>query len=170
MFYLNSKRDVPFSKSWHESAAYSSDDNNTCGWAVLKDKKTGVSAVYASTHLKPVGSFLARKLTNYRQAVNLAEGLYELSVKYADEGGTLPIAVGGDFNANTATPFNKSYAHLTEHAHYSDAQKVAAKECNGLPILNYGYVPTEEDMGFEFTSKEYKIIFKISYFTYYTSF
>ncbi|MBR2968827.1 MAG: endonuclease/exonuclease/phosphatase family protein [Clostridia bacterium] len=127
MFYLNSKRDVPFSKSWHESAAYSSDDNNTCVWAVLKDKKTGVSAVYASTHLKPVGSFLARKLTNYRQAVNLAEGLYELSVKYADEGGNLPIAVGGDFNANTATPFNKSYAHLTEHAHYSDAQKVAAK-------------------------------------------
>ena len=32
------------------------------------------------------------------------------------------------------------------------AQKVAAKECNGLPILNYGYVPTEEDMGFEFTT------------------
>lgn len=29
------------------------------------------------------------------------------------------------------------------------AQMLAAKESNGLPVLNYGYVPTEEDMGFE---------------------
>ncbi len=29
------------------------------------------------------------------------------------------------------------------------AQQLAAKESNGLPVLNYGYVPTEEDMGFE---------------------
>jgi len=28
------------------------------------------------------------------------------------------------------------------------AQMLAAKHCNGLPVLNYGYVPTEEDMGF----------------------
>lgn len=28
------------------------------------------------------------------------------------------------------------------------AQKIAAKHCGGLPVLNYGYVPTEEDMGF----------------------
>ena len=29
------------------------------------------------------------------------------------------------------------------------AQMLAAKESNGLPVLNYGYVPTTEDMGFE---------------------
>ena len=28
------------------------------------------------------------------------------------------------------------------------AQKIAAQNCGGLPVLNYGYVPTEEDMGF----------------------
>ena len=94
MFYLNVKRDVPFSKDWHESVKYSSDDNNTCVWAVLKDKKTGLSAVYASTHLKPTGGYLARALTNYRQAIHLADGLYKISEKYADENGLLPISVG----------------------------------------------------------------------------
>ncbi len=127
MFYLNSKRDVPFSKQWHESAKYSSDDNNTCVWAVLKDKKTGVSAVYASTHLKPSGSFLARKLTNYRQAVNLADGLYKIAEQYADEGGVLPISVGGDFNIQISMPENFTYPHLTEKAYYSDAQTIAEK-------------------------------------------
>ena len=28
------------------------------------------------------------------------------------------------------------------------AQLVAAQNCNGLPVLNYGYVPTEADLGF----------------------
>ena len=127
MFYLNEKRDVPFSKQWHESAKYSSDDNNTCVWAVLKDKKTGVSAVYASTHLKPSGSFLARKLTNYRQAVNLADGLYKIADQYSDEGGVLPIIVGGDFNIQISMPDNYTYPHLTEKAYYSDAQTIAEK-------------------------------------------
>lgn len=32
------------------------------------------------------------------------------------------------------------------------AQTVAAQNCNGLPVLNYGYVPTEEEMGFAYSS------------------
>ncbi len=31
------------------------------------------------------------------------------------------------------------------------AQKLAAQESNGIPMLAYNYVPTEEDMGFEFS-------------------
>ena len=127
MFYLNVKRDVPFSKEWHESIKYSSDDNNTCVWAVLKDKKTGLSAVYASTHLKPTGGYLARALTNYRQAIQLADGLYKISETYADEYGLLPIAVGGDFNLITTHEYNYAYPHMTEIAHYGDAQKIAEK-------------------------------------------
>ena len=127
MFYLNVKRDVPFSSDWHESAKYSSDDNNTCVWAVLKDKKTGLSAVYASTHLKPTGGYLARALTNYRQSIHLTDGLYKISQMYADENGLLPISVGGDFNLITTHEYNYAYPHMTEIAHYSDAQKVAEK-------------------------------------------
>lgn len=127
MFYLNEKRTEPFTKDWHESAGYDSDDNNTCVWAVLKDKKTGVSAVYASTHLKPTGGYLGRALTNYRQSIHLADGLYEISETYADEGGVLPIVVGGDFNLLTSHEYNYAYPHMTERAHYSDAQQVADK-------------------------------------------
>lgn len=36
-------------------------------------------------------------------------------------------------------------AYLTS----DNAQKVAAKAANGLSVLNYGYVPTTDDMGFE---------------------
>ena len=41
------------------------------------------------------------------------------------------------------------------------AQLIAAQNCNGLPVLNYGYVPTEEELGFsytEFTKSVYEIL------------
>lgn len=41
------------------------------------------------------------------------------------------------------------------------AQLIAAQHCNGLPVLNYGYVPTEEELGFaftEFTQSVYDIL------------
>ncbi len=38
------------------------------------------------------------------------------------------------------------------------AQKIAAKEANGLPILAYSYEPTKEDMGFEFSNLTEDII------------
>ena len=127
MFYLNERRTEPFSRDWHESGMYDSDDNNTCVWAVLKDKKTGVSAVYASTHLKPTGGYLGRALTNYRQSIHLADGLYEIAESYGDDNGALPIVVGGDFNLLTSHEYNYAYPHMTEKAHYSDAQKIADK-------------------------------------------
>lgn len=47
-------------------------------------------------------------------------------------------------------------AYLTSE----QAQKIAAQKCSGLPVLNYGYVPTEEDMGFavsEYTRTAHEI-------------
>lgn len=39
-------------------------------------------------------------------------------------------------------------AYLTSNR----AQTIAAQNCNGLPVLNYGYVPTEEEMGFAYSN------------------
>ena len=47
-------------------------------------------------------------------------------------------------NAQNQAEIFEFLAYLTSDR----AQKVAAQKCNGLPVLNYGYVPTEEDMGF----------------------
>ena len=41
------------------------------------------------------------------------------------------------------------------------AQLIAAQHCNGLPVLNYGYVPTEEALGFpfsQFTKSVYDVL------------
>lgn len=41
------------------------------------------------------------------------------------------------------------------------AQLVAAQQCNGLPVLNYGYKPTEAELGFQystFTKSVYEVI------------
>lgn len=41
------------------------------------------------------------------------------------------------------------------------AQLIAAQNCNGLPALNYGYQPTEEEMGFaysEFSKSIYEVL------------
>lgn len=38
------------------------------------------------------------------------------------------------------------------------AQKLAAQKCNGIPMLAYNYVPTEEDMGFEFSTYTQEVL------------
>jgi ABC-type glycerol-3-phosphate transport system substrate-binding protein len=41
------------------------------------------------------------------------------------------------------------------------AQLIAAQNCNGLPVLNFGYVPTEKDLGFQvskFTESVYNTL------------
>lgn len=126
MFYLNEKRTEPFSAVWHESAAYDPDDNAICTWAVLEKKSDGQRALYASTHLKTAPT-LARSITNYRQAINLADGLYRLAEEHADENGALPVLVGGDFNMSVDQLYNRSYSFMTETAGYSDLRDIADK-------------------------------------------
>ena len=48
-------------------------------------------------------------------------------------------------NAQNIDDIKNFLAYLTSDR----AQKIAAQKCNGLPVLNYGYTPTAEDMGFE---------------------
>lgn len=42
--------------------------------------------------------------------------------------------------------------HFMAYLTSNRAQTVAAQNCNGLPVLNYGYVPTEEEMGFAYSN------------------
>ena len=60
-------------------------------------------------------------------------------------------------NAQNKEEIKQFLAYLTSDR----AQLIAAQNCNGLPVLNYGYVPTEEELGFaftEFTKSVYSIL------------
>lgn len=60
-------------------------------------------------------------------------------------------------NAQNKDEIKQFLAYLTSDR----AQLIAAQSCNGLPVLNYGYVPTEETLGFpvsEFTKSVYDIL------------
>lgn len=51
--------------------------------------------------------------------------------------------------------------HFMAYLTSDRAQLIAAQNCNGLPVLNYGFVPTEEELGFvftEFTRSVYDIL------------
>ena len=60
-------------------------------------------------------------------------------------------------NASDKDDIKEFLAYLTSDR----AQKLAAQKCSGLPVLNYGYMPTEEDMGFAF-SEYVKSVQKLS--------
>ena len=60
-------------------------------------------------------------------------------------------------NAQHKDVLKEFMAYLTSDR----AQLIAAQNCNGLPVLNYGYVPTEEALGFplsEFSLSIYDIV------------
>ncbi len=60
-------------------------------------------------------------------------------------------------NAQNKEDIKQFLAYLTS----DKAQLIAAQNCNGLPVLNYGYVPTEEALGFshsEFSKSVYAIL------------
>lgn len=60
-------------------------------------------------------------------------------------------------NAQHKDVLKEFMAYLTSDR----AQLIAAQNCNGLPVLNYGYVPTEEKLGFplsKFSQSIYDIV------------
>ncbi|MBQ9354575.1 MAG: hypothetical protein IJT84_02695, partial [Clostridia bacterium] len=71
-------------------------------------------------------------------------------------------------NAKNVDDIKNFLAYLTSDR----AQKIAAQHCNGLPVLNYGYEPTEEDMGYEFSefTKSFIDISKSAVFVDYSKF
>ncbi|MBQ9709523.1 MAG: endonuclease/exonuclease/phosphatase family protein [Clostridia bacterium] len=100
---------------------YNASNTTTCSWAVLRDKRTNVTAVYGTTHLctRPDG---AQCFRNYGQARNLTEGLYDIAEEYKWGDKPLPIVVGGDFNGSPTQEAFYSYPHMLENAHYSDSK------------------------------------------------
>ena len=103
---------------------YNANNTTTCSWAVLKDKKSGVTAVYGSTHLCTRPS-AAQCFRNYGQARNLTEGLYDVALQYKTGDKALPIVVAGDFNGDPSHEGFYSYPHMTENAHYTDSKMAA---------------------------------------------
>ena len=60
-------------------------------------------------------------------------------------------------NAQNKDDIKDFMAYLTSNR----AQLIAAQNCNGLPVLNYGYVPTQEELGFplsQFSQSIYDIL------------
>ena len=116
---------------------YSQSNTTTCSWAVLRDKKTNVTAVYASTHLctRPNG---AQCFRNYGQARNATEGLYAIAEQYKWGDKALPIVLSGDFNGDPSHNNFFSYAHMTENAHYTDSKLVAPVEDNSGTARVFG--------------------------------
>lgn len=115
------------------------EDNNTttCTYAILRDKKTLLTAVYATTHLCTRGTS-DRCFRNYGQARNLTEGLYDIAEQYKWGDEALPIIVGGDFNGYDSDASFYSYPHMVEEAHYDDAKKVAPVEDNSGTARIFG--------------------------------
>ena len=95
-------------------------------------------------------------------AAALPEGVTEADAKIVAEARNMMAElVCREFvitkNAKNKDDIKQFLAYLTSN----QAQKIAAKNCNGLPVLNYGYRPTEEELGFaytEFTKSVYNVI------------
>ena len=103
---------------------YSINNTTTCTYAVLRDKTTDLTAVYATTHLCTRPSSAA-SFRSYGQARNLTEGLYDIAMQYRWGDEALPVIVGGDFNGYETDTSFFAYPHMTEEAHYTDSYKAA---------------------------------------------
>lgn len=95
-------------------------------------------------------------------AVALPDGVTESDVEIVKEARNMMAElICREFvitkNASDKDDIKEFLAYLTSDR----AQKLAAQKCSGLPVLNYGYVPTEEDMGFTF-SEYVKSVQKLS--------
>ena len=91
------------------------DQDRMCTYAILKDRATGVEAVYASAHLCTHINQVMNVLSLF-QAKTLTETLSRLA-----EGRT--IVVGGDFNSYYTAD---SYGHITREAGFLDSRLTAA--------------------------------------------
>ena len=95
------------------------DDTGDYTWVILKDKKTGLSAIYASTHTyNGSNQKYAYMLDNLQCMTNNLK-----SISAAN--GNIPIILGGDFNMWTGGDlFTLHYNHMTEVAGYIDSKTV----------------------------------------------
>lgn len=117
--------------------AYAPTNTTTCTYAVLRDKKTNVTAVYGTTHLctRPSADYNFR---SYGQARNLTEGLYEIADTYKWGEKPLPIVIGGDFNGPASNEYFYAYPHMTAEAHYTDSYIAAPTADNSGTARIFG--------------------------------
>ncbi len=95
------------------------DDTGDFTWVILKDKKTGLSAIYASTHTYN-GS-----IQRYAYMLENLQCMTNNLKKISAENGNIPIILGGDFNMWTGgTLFTLHYNHMTEVAGYTDSKTI----------------------------------------------
>lgn len=93
-----------------------------CTYAILKNNKTGIETLYASTHLCTQGNE-ENKALNLAQSKKLTQTLVSLA-----EGRM--IVVGGDFNANSSS---QSYNYIVNTAKFTDTRVSA--ELNRTPLM-----------------------------------
>ena len=147
----------------YEGNTFSANNTTTCTYAVLRDKKTALTAVYATTHLctRPDS---AQCFRSYGQARNLTEGLYDIAEQYKWGDEALPIIVGGDFNGTETDGNFYSYSHMVNDAFYSDSQKIANETDNSGTARIFGKTTANNGNRIDYiftqgvTVDEYKVL------------
>lgn len=137
-FFCRDNKNAPENPTTGDyEGVYENNNTTTCTYAVLKDKTTLLTAVYATTHLCTRGS-IDRCFRSYGQARNLTEGLYDIAQQYKWNDEALPIIVGGDFNGPESDESFYAYPHMVDEAHYNDVKKVAPVEDNSGTARIFG--------------------------------
>lgn len=121
-FWLTSTPDVV-------SKVRGSGCNRICTWALLKDKVTGKTLVFANTHLDHLNSAVRNQQVRY-----LLEGIEDFV-------GVYPVYLTGDFNA---VPGSKAYTLVTNV--FSDARTTALEGAGDTSS-------TFDDLGLELPGK-----------------
>lgn len=95
-------------------------------------------------------------------AASLPEGVTEEDAAIvADARNMMAELVCREFVVTKNAQNKEDVLHFMAYLTSDRAQLIAAQNCNGLPVLNYGYVPTEEELGFaysEFSKSVYDIL------------
>ena len=109
-----------------QSGAYCSifADIGDCTWILLRDRESGVKAIYATTH-SYLGS-IQRVAYHVENLQILTDRLCALAEEYGEGGRALPVVVAGDFNVSPRRRNTEhSYEHMVRYAGFDDAKEVA---------------------------------------------
>lgn len=124
-FYCRNDRTKPEnSVTGDYEGTYTQNGTTTCTWAVLRDRKTKLCVLFATTHLTTRPN-VAQVVRNYGQARNMTDELGKIAEQYKWGENPLPIVVGGDFNGWAGAPNFPTYEHMTEYAGYDDSKVIA---------------------------------------------
>lgn len=99
-------------------------DIGDCTWIVLRDRETGIRALYATTH-SYLGS-IQRTAYHVENLQRMTDRLCRLAEEHGEGGRALPVVVAGDFNVSPRRRNNEhSYEHMVRFAGFADAKEVS---------------------------------------------